>query len=847
MTVQSYTPSTFNGTAIDGSGNIKCLFTLENGPIQSMRYGAIESAIPGLGDRDVRGQASGSTWQMRVRLASASETNVQTMLALFNHEAGAVYLVALDGNGASWRTQCRVLLVEQLPGTDSRFLVTLRVADPRWQENTATTSSSGTVTPINFTLTNNGNRQARAAYTLTAVAAKTGVANDFGLQLQGFIVNRAPNPIDNKPVALFDVSGTSTPIDMTTHTAPTSGALGDDCRVWLDDVPDIPRWVARPGTATAEVWINVSLPVGIGLTTTTALTVGAPANGGSITFNEDISRLPAKGFLAFIKEGANSDEIIYYASKAGRTVYGVQRGLWGTAASAHVVGTVTAPACFANPRHYVVGTSNSGVVSQSLYGPPPAPTAQRPCIQLNGSSNQTWKWGDQADDASTIYYDRANPDRSAQWVPGFDLDGNTVSPLMSLSQSDTILTFKDDVPGDGSPPYNFVEQAFPQGIKAADTAAVQNTWTSAAEILNLELFTRDAGGTLKLQESLQTGAAAANRSLPTALASTAYGVKLKCRHNVVTGFYETATGASTTISNTGLSNTTADGNAAVQFILDQATLIDSVVARLACTGAGTQVMQATIHRDASNTIVEGDTGMIANLSTASVTSTTAAMVKFTAKIPVLVPAGTHWLMLCRATAVVVTVNWYRISSNNSGNSPRRYRGALKTTGVWDHTFGSNDFKILSAYDASSNAPVQGDMPLRLYSTGARTGTIASFDKSIVTFPTSPAQSIYVHRAGGFAATLYHAQGLLTNSTTGDTMQFDKWMAVNATLVVDADNRTVTYTEAAVDYPVTKAVTFSDTADWMPLAAGANVHTYVDAGLVAPGSMSIGRSFRGTKV
>lgn len=849
MASYAYTLTTFNGTTLSTFA-ASAYFLFDNGPAQMGIRQTVEANVPGLGTRDVRGQPVAQTWEAHINLKDTTEATYAAFLACFNEESGQAALVATDGSVGSWTVQARVIAIR---GVNSvQYVAALRVADPRWMQTGGTSSQLAKQTTFGpFTLANTGNRQARPAVTITAGAAKTGVADDFGRQLQGFIVNRAPYDWTNKPVCLFDVEGAASRI----NTAGLCTAAGDDIRVWLDDVPDCPRWLVTPNAAGTEVWINVTMPAAIPLTLVAAMTNASPAAGQSFVVNEDISRLPQKGFVAVIKEGANASEVIYFNSRAGRTLLGIQRAQWGTTAGAHALGA----SCYPNPKHYVVGTSFSNILT-SAYGPPPAPLAQRPCIQLPDSSNQTWKWGDESNDASTIYFDRNYPDRTAQWVPGFDLDGNAVSPLMSLNSAKAAGTggvvaaeFIDNVPGDGNPPYNYVEQFFPQGVKPSDTAAITIDWTSSPEVLNSELFIRDAGGNLKLADQQQNGLAS-TRTLASAgaigaLGSTAYGVKLKARYDISTGYYTHQNRSLLIKSTSGGPNT--DGAAAQKFRITKELHIKSIaiVAALASGVANVSLILEIVHDingfpDTAGTPVRAYSDQLPVF----VLSTVMAVYRVSPTGLILQP-GTYHLAAWHFGGAAVDVVW---ASFGGGGYPYGYASA-RAAGIWGYspTFTENAsaaFYIEGAYDNSLNSVIESEQPVVDYSGAAlaRTGSVASFDKPAFIFNTS--QSPYVHRTGTFAQTLLHLAGTLSSSTTGKAIAFDKWMTpAAATLAIDCDARTVIYTEVGVAIPMAKACTFSDTADWFPLNAGNNALTYTEASLAAPGQLGLVATWNQTKV
>lgn len=1038
MTVQSYTPVSFNGTAIN-SGNLASGWDLNNGPLQSGQYQPVEASIVGLGDRDTRAQPAAATWVLHVKLTDGSETNVQAMYAIFNPEAGLCYVRATDGNGTTWRTQCRVLQVQQIPGTDKWFWVTLRVPDPRWQEESVSTDNelNQTASPISITLTNNGTRKSRPTFTIGADASKSinSQVDDYAWSLRGFIVNRSPFPWVNLPVALFDASGAasrlatdssaagatvqqttgSTTITADISAGATSIALtsaagfnsngglgwitdsrgngfhdqfyytgksgnnltgvvwlaasrnggssadssatvitgggiahttaqvtnirlsglmlsGDDCRVWINDV-EVERYLAAWNSSSSEVWTNLTMPPAVILTATSAATASVPATGGSIQFVEGVSSLPSKGFIAW------GDEVIAYTGKSGKSITGIVRGVWGTTAASHAV---TVPV-YGNPVKYLVAAGYAKAT------PGQAPTARRPAIQLDGSSpssNQTWKWGDEnssTGDPQTIYFDRNNPDRTAQWTPGFDSDGNTVSPLMSISSSSTALTFKDDLPGDGIPPYNFAEIQLPQGIKSGDATAFKSDWTIAADTINSELFVRDQAGTLKLVDedmgasgpitilsitrsgstatattafphgllenqrvtvsgatqteynitaqvfptdqttftytvagapaTPATGAPVYSlvttaRGLPAALSNQAFGVKLKGRYANMCGIKGNADAdSSTTLYVANTINNASDpglpsvvnGETYLHFTVPRDAPVRRIFLRMCLTNNSNSVnMKARILSGSATAPDVSTTGMVCSVGTWTFPTTASITGIVVLGLPknALYKAGDYWLALRKSNFPATDVRVMGFSTQGVTRHDAMRQGYPITNNA-GQTAGAPWIYVMGQYDASGNAGITADQPIVDPTTNARTATTASFDKTIVSFTTGALTTAqyghpYVHRvtafvSGATAGSMYHLTGTLANNTTGDSMTFDQWMKPASSIVIDCDNRTVVYTEDAIDYPRTGAITPTNLADWMPLTAGANSLQYTDASLKSPGQIDVVSTYRSVKV
>lgn len=612
---------------------------------------------------------------------------------------------------------------------------------------------------------------------------------------------------------------------------------GDDVRVTLDDVPNVNRWLVNWNGTASDVVIVTSFKRAVPVTATVAATASVPANGASITFQESLALwAQADGYFMW------ENEVFHYDTRDDHTVYGIVRAAWGTTAASHATSATVYP----NPRRAIVQAGYAKA------GAPPSPPAERPCMQLKGSSNQTWKYGDQSDDALTIYYDPLNPNRASMWVPGFDLDGNTVSPLMSLSAYGNILTFKDDVPGDGNPPYNNLELSIPMGLKTADVNAIKNDWTptTTQDVLNLELWTRDAQSVLKLQDQLQQSGAAAARALPVALTNIAYGLKLKARYNVITGWRTTVDAIVTTITNAAATFPTA-GMVAVRFDLTGERQPNGLALRLAKTAAGNQDVTCTIVKDTSGLPDVTMAGRVSSLGTKNINGTTPTLYYWPFGPRTLNKTGTYWAIFLLDTAGFASVNVYGANSFLSIN--QRIRLAKEVGAVWAATDLITPelapwFEIFGTYDASGNALLEPDMPVGVPAAlggFTRTATTASFDKTELILSTT--QSIYVHRLSAFvtgatAGNMHHLKGTIASTTTGESGVLDVWVRPNGIVTIDCDARTIVKTEDTIDTPIGSAFSGS----FITLVPGDNTVTYQDVSLKSPGQIDVQTLFRSRK-
>jgi len=898
----AYLPVDFDGQALTG-GNLIVRFLFANSPTDARPMDVVTAKVPTRGESDIYATPKATTWELRCELLNiANQSHLDDAYKIFDENRGLVYLRCTDGTGATWRVACRVKGIRL--AAPNVFFVALNVPNPIFEEDGEQQDQklNQSASPVAIAPTANGNRETRPTFAITPDLTKQNSVDDFLNSLRGFIVNQAPRALVNFPVYLMDQSGAALRINTSAlvkvaagattlngaHTAgqntlnlvsaagfPNSGmvyiqnganseqcyytgkaanqltgvvrgiggtvgfahaggqttnvseclANGDDVTVWLND-QRVERWLVPAAGTTwdastaSDIVININLPPRVRLTLTKTMAAGDT----TAEFIEGVSELPDRGFVAC------QDEVIYYAAKTARGITGCVRGVWGTTAVQHL----TSAFVHGNPVRYVCACG------YALARSPASPASKRPCIQLPASANGVYRWGDGTDDPNTVYYDPANPDRSLMWRPGFDRDGNDISPLIRLDKSDTLLRFKDDAPGDGTPPYNFVEIDIPCGIRSSLNSAVINDWTPSAEVLNLELFIKDAGGTYKLIDQLQQAAAATGRLLPSPLFAVGYGVKLKARYSVLTG--HRGDGSEVDITNTA---NYGNGTVAQRFVLERPLLMKSLTLMLR-RGAGNQLCSVRIVTD-SNGVPPTSPGLVDQFFFAeqTITSAVAALTTFTPEKPILIPAGTYNLVVYRGSPQTNQLFWtYRASS-------RRYRAnciaSQLAAGVWASFVAGPDvadmyFLLNGTYQVDNSAPINSDQPVAKTNTSARSAIVASFGKSIMIVP--PDTYPFVHRVSGFTNGLYHCSAVIANATTGDQFTIDKWMALASLLTIDSDAHTVIHTEQNVDYSVPRALAPADPVEWMRLAVGANALSYTEGSIR---QTDIITSWRGRKV
>lgn len=296
MAVYDYSPTHFDAVSLTTTpfGGKFCFFQAGlSSPVDGTRaFAAVEADVVGRGPQDVRGQPQASVWELYCELVDGEVATLEAFYKVFSEERGQAYLRADDGDGASWRVAARVLSVRRVPEVRELFIVTLRVADPVWEEN-ALTTVTGSLANISGDSasqaeTNSGNRKARPVYKLSVDTVKTwDLEQDFGYQVRGYVVCRAPMAWTDLPVDLSD----------------TLGVHNFNSRILI-------RWDTADGGSQA-------LADGGETDSATSITV-------------DANTLPAKGFAIVELTG----EQFYYDGNTGTVLQNCVRGIGGSTAAA---------------------------------------------------------------------------------------------------------------------------------------------------------------------------------------------------------------------------------------------------------------------------------------------------------------------------------------------------------------------------------------------------------------------------------------------------------------------------------------------------------------------------------
>ncbi len=898
MADAAYTPTALDGVSLTASPFNRVFFRDANGPGQTRPSQAIESNVPGFGVLDVRSQPGGVVWELHAEIDSMDESDWDAMLAVFSEDRGLVFLQADDSAGTGWRVACRVLQVQYV---SPRYVIAqIRVANPKWEETSLTTDTQADISGDDsgaFALTNNGNRNTKPTYSIEPDTVKaTTIISDYIDSTRGFILNQTKRVWNDQPVQLFDADGADGVLD---HAAlvtgsvralinegggiddnqntivfdtgqngnpPVSGmamlgseqiyytgggggttgtltgvvrgiggttaathadssniefskalANADDLRVWANGV-EVPRFVGGANTATCKLWINATMPARQLFTLQTAMTAGAPATGGELLFDEEVDQLAPRGVLGIQSEGANAVELVAYTGKTIRGVTGIVRGAWGTTAGIHAV---AAPVLRADIL-YVIGSNrpNAGV--------PPAPAARRPAIQLPTSTNGRWFWGDVPADTLTVFFDVENPNRTAMWIPSGEQHPEDVAVPLRMPDQKGDMDWEDDVPAAGASLATRMTVDIPQGVKA-EGSAIQYDLQGQRDI-RMRLLGIDAeGNEVELADVQEVDATLLTNQTITPSDNYFQVVANGVRGSVCGS---DATGLTAPTLNT------APEDYQFKFILNQDTDLFGIQLQLKDNATGTMTFQVAILDDSGadpslgKSLIEfdiwaddaGGSGFGPDFSQA-VTDGTYKIIQFaSSEGSIRLAAGTYWIevhvsAVSSATMITeagVPTTQHNILSNNGSE--------VAAMAAW--------FRVMHAH----NFPVQIEA-----GGGVLDGSVvASFDDLEIEMNLKP----YVDVGAGLANTLYHCVGTIDNAQTGQDIAVDEWMALDDTLVINCEKKTVVHTSGSWSYPQPSAITPTDLESWNDLEPGSNSMTYIEDDMVDTEFVT---TFRGNKV
>jgi len=303
-------------------------------------------------------------------------------------------VVTFQDDGIAYLKPCRVLKLQQDPGYPNRFLAMLQTGATAWRAvdaDTDTLTMTGSSGYLDIDV--GGDDETRLIAELTAVTAPA--SGFFKQNLYQFV---------NVPGINFGYRPWCVVVD--TAALVTAGKMQADCddlRIF-NGATEIKRWIDGPNTSSTKVWFNLSMKPGFSLTLKTAFASGD--NPTWLEFLVDATHRTAIG--AMDNEGViyHGTEWIYYKGKNTRLckLKVKKRGVWGTTKQSHSANDVFK--FIQNPIRMVHSnpSATNPASSDSSYD------SEKPMFNLNSSTNAKWVY-----DATTKFYDPANPARTGQW------------------------------------------------------------------------------------------------------------------------------------------------------------------------------------------------------------------------------------------------------------------------------------------------------------------------------------------------------------------------------------------------------------------------------------------------
>ncbi len=573
---------------------------------------------------------------------------------------------------------------------------------------------------------------------------------------------------------------------------------GDDIRVYVNGV-EVDRWLDGTNTTTLRCWINATMPEVLELTLLADITAGDPADGGDLEFLEGVAGLPERGQVVI------ENEVITYRGRdiAGRKITTIERGAWGSTAAAHTASSVTAYRCD------ILFTVTTGFADAT---PAPAPAGRQPAIQKNSSTNTKWFWGDAADDADTVFYDKANPDRTAMWIPSVEQHEQDVAVALRMPDQKDAMQWEDDAPQEGMPLATRMTVSLPQGVDPS-ASAIKYDAQGRADI-RLRLLGVDA-------ESNEIELVDFNDIDDTALTGEAITPNAALHRLIANGVRGSVLGNDETGGSIA-SLTVASADYQLKIVLDQDTDLAGVHLRLKDNATGTYTYQVNILDDTGNSPADGNvlaafdvwaddagaSGFGPDFDEATLGAAFKRIQYALASGSLRLVAGTYWIevhmsAVASSGAITLEVGPPRTQHNIVGKD-----GAETGTKVgWCRVMHAHEFPIQIEADQLNGS------------------VIADFDK--VSAVLQGGRTPYVDRDGDFAIALYHIIGQLKNNTTGDTIDVDFWCPTTGSLQIDVEKRTVVFTDGNHVISVPGAIAPSNLEDWMPLASGSNSMQYLE--------------------
>jgi len=598
---------------------------------------------------------------------------------------------------------------------------------------------------------------------------------------------------------------------------------GSDLRVWMNGAW-VERWLGGFNSSVTRIWVPVSAPARKKMTAVAAATVGSPANGGSLQIQEDISDMPDSGVLAW------EQELIGYSAKNDdtRTFIGIQRAVWTSrAAASHA----TAVPVYRVDNLFAIAFGRAGL-------PPPLgdPSLERrPALQLKSSQNNSWRYGDESDDASTVFYEPARPNRLAMFQPDYTVpagDFNDAIPLR-LADSTTIAAWKDSDYASGKLQVGRLRLSLPVGIKPAASAITydcQPRRTLAMRMLGIP----DDGTEIEIVRQLDPAEAAVAAATVTP-ASRLNALILNAVRAATIG------GPSDDVAPTLPGFNAAQEGVKQDFSLSHDTPIESVYLRMKKAAAGdsfnVQILISSTD-DADEYYHFGQTSgypedvyLASDLTTASVWY---KAVPTSGKVVVL-KAGTYRLRAYLSSWGSGTFN-LGVAFLLVGMKPC----LANTTGS---DVKQSNLMLSFALVHPGGGPVEAVMPL------INEDKQGSFDKLILALDDTAGDPLtpYVDRettAVPSVHNIYHCIGRLTNPANGKLFDIDTFMKLTFPLAVDTLAHSAIYNEANWSWSLRGVIGPSDASEWCPLEPGSQSPTYAEGKMLNTSLLLTHRGKRG---
>lgn len=885
MAAYDYLPQTFDGQSLI-SGNLTVLFARPNSPIQTRRFRPVEASVTGLGDRDVRAQPQGTNWELDVRLATLNQTDLDAFYKVFDEERGLSFLVANDGDGVAWRVACRVVQVmSEGPGI---FRVILRVPDPTWEEDSATSDDQTAIStsPKTWNLTNNGNRKVKPKFTISHDVGKVNAVDGYKTTSRGFRFTRTKLPWNNEPVHLgtidhgalvtdtsksnqinevggIDASQTTIDIDTAVGgglpTTPGMAVIESEQIYYTANsgtqLTDVVRGIGGTTAATHAENVVVTMSRSLkdgndvrvylngveverwfeGVNTTTAelwINATMPARVKLTLVEVMTSSVPASGGDLQLVEGV-ADLPERGAVVVENEIISYQsrdiadrklKTIERGAWRTTAASHAITKAVYRADLLYVVA------LNKGKAGVPISSIEHRPAIQLSDSSNLVWKWGDEVADSDMSFYDSDHPNRSAMWRPSLetaDRDKNNAEAPPAAVPANPKLQWIEDFrpPGLSQPVHRFVlSLPVGLGITASDMLYDETPRRWA----RTRILGRAADGIEKeLVDSYDVDEAAATGIIvPTQL--------IPLHEIIISEVRATITGQPT---ETELFIGSAVNFKYIQkFILDQDSEIEGFVVKMRKDGAGDDFdLQYRIRDDSASDPKDGNPILLLTgpANAAALTTSDKHYILTDSRGEIVLQAGTYWLEIDQ-------LNWVSGKLRPLGGRTKTKSGPLRTIQTGNPSVISPDVIHLRIIH-THGGPVQQEAE------AFQIATIPVIDKVVITLADTgnDPQTLSGGETALTDSKAYHITGVLENLTTGQKLTLDVWTEDSVgTLEIDCEARTVVALDGNHRLPVVGGVVFSDGADWLDLDPGVNNMKYTDASI---GRIAIKTDYRGKKV